>query len=432
MAKIIPFQGYKYNPDVVRNMQELVTPPFDLISSNEQEQLYQASPYNMIRLNLGKQFQQDIETDNRYTRSAKTLQEWIQAKVLIPSPTLSLYVYTIQLAGNPIPLIGFIGLVELQEFSSRQILPHENTLRAPVEDRVKLVTECQSYFDPIFVLYQENKGIARNIIKQWIANREPEISIWDEFAALHKLWTLDDQKIITQILGSLAPNPVMIADGHHRYTAALHYRAEQKKNNPNHTGSEPYNYTLMFLADLEDPGLQILPTHRTLKNLSEEIIRQVPGLFSEDFAINEISFPQDNRKELIEKVRMQMREAGQRNQIIFGLYTGGEKFYWLTLKGKPAEPELDVSLFNQKILEKALGISQEDIFSGDYLRYTKDSQTAIQAVDTGKMQLAFLLNPVKIEQVKQIVLRGERMPQKSTYFIPKPLTGLVIYSFSNK
>jgi uncharacterized protein (DUF1015 family) len=430
MAKIVPFQGYKYNPDLVKDMQKVIAPLFDLISKEEQEQLYQSSPYNMVRLNLGKQFPEDTDTDNRYTRSAKVLQEWIQKKVLIPSPAPSLYVYTMQLAGNPEPLLGFIGLIELQEFSSGQILPHENTLRAPVEDRVKLTTACKSYFDPIFGLFQENHGQVREIIKNWIDNREPETRMHDEAKTLHQFWTIDDQEIINLIRNSILPDTVMIADGHHRYTAALQYRAEQMKLNSNHTGTEPYNYVLMYLADWDDPGLLIMPTHRLLKNLPKDKLDEIPTLFQDKFEISETPFPKDNREKQLDSIVQHMRNVEKQDKIFFGLYTGTEKFYWLTYKGNPDKTELNVSILNQKVFNDALGITQQDVFSGDFLRYTKDSLDAVQSVDSGKAQLAFILTPVKMDQVKQIVLRGDRMPQKSTYFVPKPKTGLVIYSFA--
>ncbi|MCX7919173.1 MAG: DUF1015 domain-containing protein [bacterium] len=429
MATILPFRGYQYNRNKVGNIQELVTPLYDLISTAEQEQLYQVSEYNMIRLNLGKQFQSDTAENNRYTRSAATLQAWINEQILIPSPEPSLYIYTIQLAGNPVPLIGFMGLVELAEFDQKEVLPHENTLRAPVEDRVNLTRACHSYFDPIFGLFQGNHGHVRSILERWMNDHTPEISIWDANAAMHKLWTLDDQHVIQQIVESLKPNPILIADGHHRYTAALQYRRERKQANPNHTGKEPYNYTLMLLADLEDPGILILPTHRLIKNLAEEKLARIPAIFSEDFSINEIPCLTGNRREMLEHVISKMKEARNQNQVVFGLYTGGDKCYWLTYKGQTPEGEIDVHIFNAKILNQALGISQNDVFSGDYLRYTKDIAYALQSVDSGKVQLAFFLNPVTIEQVKQIVLRGDKMPQKSTYFIPKPMTGLVIYCF---
>ncbi|MFB3897653.1 MAG: DUF1015 domain-containing protein [bacterium] len=429
MAKIIPFQGYKYNPEVVKDIPKAIAPLFDLISKEEQEQLYQINPYNMVRLNLGKLFPEDTDTNNRYTRSAKTLQEWIQQKVLIQSPAPSLYVYTMQLPGQPEPLIGFIGLVELQEFGSGQILPHENTLRAPVEDRVKLTTACKSYFDPIFGLFQENHGQVRGILKNWIEKREPEVWMRDETKTLHQFWTIDDQEIINLIRNSVLPDTTMIADGHHRYTAALQYRAEQMKLNPHHTGIEPYNYVIMFLADWDDPGLLIMPTHRLLKNLPKEKLDQIPSLFSDKFEISETAFPKDNREKQLESIVQHMRDIEKQDKIIFGLYAGKDKFYWLTYKGETDKTELNVSILNQKVFNDTLGITPQDVFSGDYLRYTKDSLDAVESVDAGKSQLAFILTPVKMEQVKQIVLRGDRMPQKSTYFVPKPKTGLVIYSF---
>ena len=271
MAEIIPFKGLRYNEELVGNISNVVTPPYDVISPEEQANYYNISEYNCIRLELSKEMAGDDDSNNKYTRAAQTLQKWIDNRVLLEEENPCIYIYQQEFSLSSTERYirtGFIALVRLEEFSKGIILPHENTLSKPKEDRLNLMRACGANFSQVFSLYDdENKDIAK-VFEEYCSSNKPVISIEKGIAGSpERVWAISDGDIIDKIKNIMADKKLFIADGHHRYETALAYRDELREKNPNHTGNELYNYVMMMLVDIDDPGLVVLPTHRMVSNI---------------------------------------------------------------------------------------------------------------------------------------------------------------------
>ncbi|HWP81060.1 MAG TPA: DUF1015 domain-containing protein [Bacteroidota bacterium] len=421
MPIIRPFRGYRYNPKKV-NIHDVVAPPYDVISPEQQTALYEKSPYNVVRLILGRE-------EDRYSSAAGFLKKWISENVLIRERESALYLLHQQFddhSGKAVVRKGFIALCRLEEFEKKIVLPHEKTLSKPKEDRFKLFQATNANFSQIFSLYTDvEKEIDR--ILNGTEKSEPLIEVL--FEDVHnRLWRITEKSVITRVQEAIKDKQVLIADGHHRYETALAYRDLMRSRNPRHTGDELYNFVMMFFTNIEDEGLIIYPTHRLVHSLPsfdpKEFLRRVEDLF----------IIRDFREKEDMVIALQSSPVSS-----FGVALQGEMFFYLlTIKPSvdlasvlPSEtpPEirkLDVTLLHSLLLDKVLGISpaaQEQKTSLDYVRKAEE---AFAAVDARRAQLAFIMNPTRIEQVRQVARAGHTMPQKSTYFYPKLVSGLVI------
>ena len=437
MAKILPFRGIVYNQSAAGDMNELVCPPYDIISPAEQRALYRKNSYNVIRLEYGLESPADTDQENRYTRAAALLDEWLQADVLRQSSSPALYVYEMEYnaGGKTKKLRGFLCLVRIEEYDSGIVLPHESTLSGPKADRLKLLRACGASFSQIYSLYSDPEGTIPNVLKR--VGGRPEIEVKNGDGVMHRVWTLSDTSDIKTISQGMADKPFFIADGHHRYDTALNYRNERRSAQGSFTGDEGYNYVAMFMARLEDPELTILPAHRILFNLTGF----TPKKFEEDlnsyFNVERIDFESEsesvNRRTILDTLASRADHAH-----VFGMRVRGERSYYLLTLRHDADMDaliadktsayrmLDVSILHHLIIDKLLGVKMETHKLGLNIEYTKDAEEAAKRMEEGTAEIIFFMNPTKVQEVKEVAGSGERMPQKATYFYPKLLTGLVM------
>lgn len=436
MATIAPFNGLRFNTDIVGDLSSVTAPPYDIISAEQQKQLYEAHPFNVIRLENGEELPEDDETNNKYTRSAEFLEDWMQSEVLRQDFAPSIYVYGQKFTlkdGRTLSYKGLMCLVRLEEFEKKIILPHEETLSKAKSDRLNLMRATGANFSPIYSLFGDNGGTVSEIIrKNTVA--EPQNSFVSADKVTQNLWQISDNETIASLQEAFADKQLFIADGHHRYETALNFRNEMIKQNPNHTGNELYNYIMMFLVSMDERGLVVFPTHRLVKNISDFDEAALIENLSENFDISKI-FAYSGISEAIER-----KLAENEEDKVFAMYTGKDYYYFLRLKNtdiamhenvqkSEAYRLLDVTVLHTLILEKHFGITAENMKNQTNLCYTRDAAEAEESVKRGDFECAFFLNPTKIREIKEISLANEKMPQKSTYFYPKLITGLIMNKF---
>ncbi|WP_066637201.1 DUF1015 domain-containing protein [Desulfolucanica intricata] len=456
MANIIPIRGLRYNPAKESDMAVLVTPPYDVIDAAAQDNYYRKNPHNVIRLEYGKIYTTDNETDNRYNRAAAAFTAWQEEEILLPedNPALYLYEQEFTIAGEKKVRTGFICGVQIEPYSKGVVLPHEETLPKHKADRLALMHACRANFSPIFGLYADPERAVDNLLKTTKAHR-PQVDFVDESGQTHRLWVITDTQIIQKVQEIMQKQRIFIADGHHRYETALNYRNERRNEDnaispgtPDDKLQEPinekypaapYNYVMMTLVNLYDPGLVVLPTHRLVKNVpnfkTEEFLTKLQAEFNfEEF---KLSTGKDNFKEFLNLLAIRGEMEQPKHKHAFGLYTG-KGLYIITLKEstdftkympEDKSPDwcgLDVSVLHSLIMERYLGIGGEQRANEGNLTYTREEAGALELVDSGEYQLAFFMNPTRVEEVTAVAANGEKMPQKSTFFYPKLITGLVI------
>jgi len=440
MATIMPIRGIRYSPKKIGDMAEVLTPPYDIIDAVAQARYYARQPFNIIRLELGQIFNNDDERNNRYTRAADYYRRWLEEGILEQEsqPAFYLYEQEFSLRGQPMVRSGFFCGVKLEPYSQGNILPHEETLSKPKADRLQLMRACKANFSPVFGLYEDPGQEVNQAFRAARGNRTPDIELTDESGEKHRLWVITDPAVQEQIIGFLATRPIFIADGHHRYETALTYYEEMTNQ------SIPVAPTvLMVLVTLNDPGLVILPTHRLIKNLNGFDLDRFLEQLSRYFTIEGFPLPalKSEQKAARGQFFRDLRERGS-SRHVFGFYAPNKTFYLLTLKKEvdlkqlftdtvEAWSDIGVAILDHLILDRLLEISSEQRRSQEKLTYTHDEMEAVEAVDSGEAVLAFFPYPPKVEQVTAVARSGEKMPQKSTYFYPKLITGLVINPLSS-
>ena len=438
MADIIPFKGIRYNKEKNKDPNLVMTPPYDIISPVQQEMYYNRDEYNMIKLDLVREFPTDTVQDNRYTRASDTFAQWLSNKVLVGEERPSIYFYEVSYTkyGPEKKMKGFIALCRLEEFGKGKVVPHEYTLSKPKSDRLNLLRSCQANFSLIFSLYSSVDGKINKTIEGNLKNSAPDTDVVDDNGDRHRLWVVSDPAIIEAVQKEMQEKTVYIADGHHRYEASLNYRNEARQK----SGEGPYDYIMMFFANMDEPGLTVLPTHRLISGVSEDKINSLHDSLVKYFRIKDFDFTNGNESVARRQLLDAMKKAGPQDHFL-GMYIKGEnKYSLLELKGEDVLLEiqsgkplswrrLDVSILQSLILQDILGFSEDSISRQENLCYVKDVDDSIRKVRDEEYQAAFLLNATKIEEIRDVTETGERMPQKSTYFYPKCLTGLVINKF---
>ncbi len=438
MATIAPFRGVLFNQTKAGAISELVCPPYDIISHEQQQALYRKNPHNVIRLEYGLESPGDTESDNRYSRAAATLDEWFRTSILRRDDEPAFYVYEMEYraGGKPRRLRGFICLVKLEDYEAGVVRPHETTLSGPKTDRLNLLRACKAGFSQIFSLFSDPEGTVAAVLGRTAGRSAIDVKADDGVS--HRIWPLTDRTAIDAIAGALRDQQIFIADGHHRYDTALNYRNERRKAAGSFTGEEGFNFVPMFLARIEDPGITILPAHRALFNLEDFHPRKFEEDLNRYFNIERIDFdrksePADRRSVL------ETLEHRSDHSHVFGMRVKGEHSYYLiTLRseadmdsiipGKSAAyRRLDVSILHHLIIDKLLGIKMETHKLGLNIEYIKEADEAVKRVAEGDVDIVFLMNPTKVSEVRDVAATGERMPQKATYFYPKLLTGLVMH-----
>jgi uncharacterized protein (DUF1015 family) len=435
MSTIIPFHGTRYDATVVGDIKQVVAPPYDIIDAAGQKALHDRHPQNIIRLELGIDQPGDDPTHNRYTRAASTLHDWLKSGALKHDAQPTLYYHTIEYTppyaapGSPRKILkGVLTTVKLETLDSGHIYPHENTRSAAKTDRLNLLEACKANFSPIWSLYSDPQGAVMGLLEGAVKGKPAPIDFRDDEGFRQQLWAVTDPAVLEHAVDALRSKPLFIADGHHRYETALNYQKLRRQQAGLPAGWQPYDSVLMLLTALEDPGLTVLPTHRVTTTVLPSYDR-AHSLLSATFDLQEFPFTATTQAATRAKFIDAMRTMG-RTVPVFGLALQGDSRY-ITLSVKPnhrqsahASPraKLDVSLLQQLVIT-TLCPSQEE---QEAILYTKDDHEAFDWVAKGTGTGAFLLNATKVSEVQAVATAGERMPHKSTYFFPKPLTGLVI------
>ncbi len=438
MAKIVPFRGLRYNPDQIRDLATVMAPPYDLISPALQNELYARHPYNVVRLTLGKTGEQDDDSNNRYSRAAADFAQWQQDRILVRDSAPSIYLYDQEFClekGETVVRKGVVALSRLEEFSSGVVKPHEKTLAEPKADRFRLIKACSANLSPIFSLYSDPCCVLDSLTKK-LKERDPDLEVTDDEKVIHRLWQISDPDIIDKAQDLLASKPLFIADGHHRYETALNYRNYMRERHPEFSGKELFNYVLMYFANMEERGMRIFPTHRLIFNLEGFEPESFRDALSEYFVIESMAIdPADPGTR--RQVQAGLRDRG-RKQHCLALFAGGRQVYYLSLRDagvmdrffEEKTPKtfrsLDVNILHRLILENLLNISPEAQERQTHLRYVNNLDEPFELVERGEFQLAFLMNPTRLNEVRDVANAGGKMPQKSTCFYPKLLSGLVI------
>jgi uncharacterized protein (DUF1015 family) len=424
MAQIYPFKGFLYNKDSIGDFHAAVTQPYDKTSPAMQDEYYQRSPYNVIRITLNLEKRTDPNTC--YPDAGATLRQWIDSKVLLQDAQQAIYPYYQEYTvdGQSHLQRGFITLLDLND-SGSAIIPHEHTLAAPKQDRLQLMRSTEANEDFIYMLYSDEALTIDNLMDKSIAGKKPAIEVTDEFGATHRIWSITDPQALREIQDIMSSQNLFIADGHHRFETSVNFMKECQQKGWQPQGLESFDKRMVTCFN-SAAGVTILATHRLLRDL--------PGFAPETFLKNlDANFSIESipsAKALWQK----MKEDQDRN--VFGFYPGNNQFYLLRLKasslGDPlfrnhseAYRTLDVSILHTLILERHLGIDEKKLASQTNIDYARSREACMQRVDEEKYQAAFFLNPTTSVQMQRISATGERMPQKSTDFFPKLLTGLV-------
>ncbi|MBI3611426.1 MAG: DUF1015 domain-containing protein [Nitrospirae bacterium] len=437
MAVLLPFQGLRYNPNKVKDLRKVVCPPYDVINPQAQARYYHAHEHNMIRLELGKDQPDDTPSSNRYTRAAAFFKDWIKQGVLRQDPEPSLYLYKLDYAlpgKEKKTLKGVFGLVQLEEIGKGKIFPHEFTFPKAKEDRLRLMRVCHANTSPIFMIYSDPAGEIMGRLERSVDEARPLVNFVGEEEIRHRLWRISSPTVTTAVSESLKEQPFFIADGHHRYETALNFRNEMRERDRS-PGLKPYDAVFVFCADMEDTGISLLPIHRVIMNPVPCDLKTLKQRLTLAFDVTHLEFNNATESQARKKLFLEMQKEG-RSAVVFGMFAKSEQaFHLLKLKPAPTPPApktldaLDVSVFQKIILEEAMGIADPAAKKESLIQFVKDEEAAVKMVQNGSAGMTFFLNPTRIIQVRDVVLAGDRMPQKSTYFYPKPLTGLVINKF---
>ncbi len=410
----------------------MLAPPYDVIDPSLQERLYELSPYNIVRLIFGQTSSQDSPADNRYTRAAEYFQRWKDAGILQHADVPSIYLYDqeFELAGIKRTRRGFISLLRLEDFSEKGVHPHEVTYAEPREDRLALLRACRAYFSQIFALYGDESRSVESVL--WGAADEVAlVDFVDAGGIRHTLRSVSDAGALAEAARLMAARQLFIADGHHRYETALHYQREMRAGK-GPEGDAPYDFVPTFFVSAQNPGLVILPVHRVLPGKCESAGEPRESL-GEAFIVEKIG--EAHVPESLDELTGWMDQATE-GEHRFGMITTGG-LYSLRLRGEAeldrlmdeehseAWRRLDVSIIQELAIKRCL--SPEQIVREGSIKYITDATGAMDEVAGGRAWLAFLVRPTTVAEIEGIALRGEKMPPKSSYFHPKPLSGIVIY-----
>jgi uncharacterized protein (DUF1015 family) len=438
MAVIAPFKGLTYNLERLGDISNLIAPPYDVISEEEQDGYYETDPYNVIRLILGKKKIGDTDWDNKYTRSADVYKRWESEEALIRTDTPSMYITS--LAYDPAdgrgPRVrwGLIVLVRIEDEDSGVILPHERTFSAHRDDRLKLMRACGAQLSQVFSLYEDQENSVFGALKKAI-EAPPGISCHFKDGTSHQLWVVQDRAIFRKVADAMYDKSIIIADGHHRYETSRNFRNMMRARYGWRPPNRAYEFVMMYLTNMNDVGMTILPSHRLIKNCENFQLDSFLDSLKQWFDIAALpASKSDPASQSLELQRLLEEKGGSTSAIGFHCH-GDNKCYLFSLKEGVRDDmgedlhtslkKLDVLVLSRFVFQKALGFSKEDLDDEEIFHYQSDMVEALSLVDSGDYQMAFLLNTTKMEHVKEVTGNALIMPRKSTYFYPKVLTGLV-------
>lgn len=442
MANIQPIRAIVYNLLKTPDISAVVTPPYDVISAEEQDAFHQRDPHNIIRLILGKHYPSDTLSDNPHTRAAAAFRQWLDEGVLVrePHPVIYLTAIDFETRGKRLTRWGFIAGVQLEPFEKGIVVPHETTFSRVKSERLGLIQACNANLSPIFSIYSDPQNRLIESIRSAIAasNRpEPDIAFMDSEGQGHRVWKLIDPGMQQLINNHLKDSTVLIADGHHRYETALQYRDMVLAQHPEYGQNHPVNFVMMYLTAMEAPGLLILPAHRLVHRIAPERLAEVVKMVQPYFRVEEIETKDLAFEELAFRLEQGMQPSGTGSRIgmirrdhprilVLQLKAGvmknryGDEF-------SDALLDLDVTVLTRLLLMDILGLNSQDLDDQARISYSKSASLTIASVFEHRCDLAFILNPTRVDQVRRVAAAGRLMPRKSTYFYPKVITGLAIH-----
>ncbi|RKZ25035.1 DUF1015 domain-containing protein [bacterium] len=437
MAKVIPFRGILYNHHKISNLRDVTTPPYDVISDQQQNDFYKQHPQNIIRLILGKTTENDTIENNSHTRAADFFNKWLSENVMEQDLSPAFYLTSVDFSveTKKVTRYGLIALVGVETYEKGIVLPHERTFSKVKSERLDLMKSTHANFSQIFALYPDTGDIL-NTLKTAVSAKDPDIDFADYKRERHKLWRITDIDIHSYVSKVMKEKKVFIADGHHRYETAINYRNWIAKNNLDFNNDHPANYVMMYLCSMQDPGLVILPAHRMLKEIQDSTLSTFIQKASEYFNVTTISFKEEGREKKQAEFLAILKDNKSKN--IIGVYMKDRsEFYILTLRTGVMDrlfgnelseslKNLDVTVLTRLVFMEILDFDQSRLDNEELIGYTSCEKDAIESVVTGKYDMSFILNPTKINQVRTIAQEGKTMPRKSTYFYPKVITGLVL------
>lgn len=422
MAEIKAFKGLRYNTEKAGEIAQLCCPPYDIISEKQRLGYLEANENNIIRLELPK-------GDDPYNKASEVLKMWEEKGVIVKEDKPAIYVYEEEFTvyGHRKCIKGIIARVKLEEFEKGIILPHEFTLSKAKEDRLNLMKATNCNFSQIYALYMDEEHTTMKTVDKQCTD-DPVLEFTDCEEVTHRLWIITDEAVIAKICNDFTDRKLFIADGHHRYETALNYRNYCRENGISKEG-DAQDYQMIFMCDMEHPGLVVLPTHRLVRDLESFDKAEVLEKCKKYFTITEYEGTEDMGSILYQQYK--------KDKNAFGFYCGDNKWTMLVLKNSDSVKKfcpdlskalrsLDVTVLHSMILEKIFGIDKENMAQQINLTYSKYFEEAISAVDKGEAQCSFILNPTRVDQIKDVASAGEKMPQKSTYFYPKMITGMVM------
>lgn len=426
MALVKGFKGLRFDTAKTGGIENVVCPPYDIISEEQRLAYIKNCEYNVIRLELPK-------GSDPYNEAKRTLDEWLEKGILKREDKDAVYIYEEEFTayGERRSVKGCIVRVKIEEFEKGVILPHEFTLSKAKEDRLNLMKATNCNFSQIYALYADEEQRTVSKLDKLSAGK-PDTELTDSDGVTHRMWIVTDEADVASICGDFTDRKLYIADGHHRYETALNYRRYLREQGLAKEG-DACDYQMMMLVNMEHPGLVVFPTHRIVRDLTSFCAEDVKDACKEYFELTEFDGT--------DSIEPELRRLYDDGKKAFAMYTGSGKWTLLTLRDisvmktllpnvSRASQELDVSVLHTLVLEKLMGIDAENMAKQINLTYVKQSQDALNAVDSGKANCAFILNPTRISEIAAVSSAGEKMPQKSTYFYPKLITGLVMNSLS--
>jgi uncharacterized protein (DUF1015 family) len=439
MADVLPFNGLRYNPKQITDMSAVMAPPYDVINAAEQKAFYGQHPNNVIRLILNHIYSSDTKTRNRYSRAASTLQQWQKDEILLRDAKPGYYAYWQDYTlpdGRTYVRKGVLGRLKLSPFTDGVVFGHELTHKKARNDRTMLMEACQTNLSPVFMMYPDSRGTMKKLLPQR-APKKPVVDYTDDAGIRHRMWPLHDVEKNRAIAKAFKSREVYIADGHHRYTASLAYRDQMRKQ-CRVKGDAPYDYTMTYFTSMHDDGLCVLPIHRFLFDLPAKRIQGLLPKLEPFFSINPVA---DGAGSLDNKITVLQQQLSAAKGAAFGYFDKeSQASYVLATKPKAIQKALtdlgidkplqkvDVIILHKLIFENLLGITPKAQEEQRNMSYVKGNADVAAEIRRRPCQCAFLMNPLSLDTLRMVVKAGCFLPQKSTFFYPKLLSGLVFHS----
>ena len=452
--EVLPLRALHYDPHRVERVGLCLAQPYDVITAAMQDAYHAQHPCNVVRLILGRRHAGDSAADNRYTRAAATLQDWLARGVLRQTERPSFWAYEQRFAvpgAGSRRVTGLIGRVRLQDYGTGAILPHEQVMGGVVEDRLRLTRACNVQMEYIWSIYRERSGTVDRLLEDAksasaVIDHDEEQQAVRPQAVRHRLWRLVDEADLTAISATLCRQPIFIADGHHRYQTMLHYRDEMRRRHPDAGAQAPWEFVLMFLVNSEHQDLTILPIHRLLRGSASADPQVLERSLAEHFTVRRYRHA-DGGRAAAERRWLHDLAAARPDERKLGVYLRGSgTFLEATLRegavaqgtgaaGASASPRwrrLGVNVLNELVLRRIFGVTEAELDGGERVSYTNSAGEALAAVDGGQADVALVMNPTALDDVLAVAASGERLPRKSTFFYPKPVSGLLLYPMAER